>query len=281
MALTDVTWPSAAGRGATGPLALSGLVRPMVLRGAAAEWPAVRRWSFDALADGVPDQPVTLVVGNRERGTTRLRQGSLRDYLDCLALQAAVDARAPAEDVVYQLKEFDLLRAHPALRQDLRWQELARPRWSVVSHGMWIGPAGARTGLHRDLLDNLAVLLLGRKRFFLLPPGRVEALGAVSDKYDRWAVLARVGAEALAGGGAAEAIQVVDLAPGDALYLPRGWWHEVVNLTPSVLLGGFFGPVPRVVSLWAWTGLRQACHLAGWRRGRCCCHADQGDQPAA
>jgi hypothetical protein len=244
--------------------------QPVVLRGAAAAWPAVRQWSFAALALLAPDLPVQLVAGNRERDATCLQRSTLGAYLHELDQQAQGRAAEGAAPLPY-LKEFDLLRALPALRGDLKLQDLW-PRGGIVAHGAWIGPAQARTGLHHDLLDNLAVALLGRKRFYLAPPGSVEALGAVSDKYDRWAVPARIGIDELAGRAGAAACQVVDLAPGDALYVPRGWWHEVVNLTPSLLLGGFFGPAPRVLGLWAWTGLRQGLHLAGWRRGCCCCH---------
>ncbi|MBP5910640.1 hypothetical protein F3K40_42845 [Streptomyces sp. LBUM 1478] len=66
------------------------------------------------------------------------------------------------------------------------------PRGSVTSCGTWIGPALARTGLHHDLLDNLAVQITGRKRFYLARPGTVERAGALSVKYDAWARLSRV-----------------------------------------------------------------------------------------
>lgn len=249
----------------------SGPPQPVVLRGAAAAWPAVRHWSFAALAALAPDLPVQLVAGNRERDATCLRRSTLGAYLRGLEAQAGGQPASGAAPWPY-LKEFDLLQALPALRGDLRPRELW-PHRGIVAHSAWVGPAQARTGLHHDLMDNLAVVLLGRKRFYLAPPGSVEALGAVSDKYDRWAVLARMGIDELARRSGAATCRVVDLSPGDALYVPRGWWHEVVNLTPSLLLGGFFGPAPRVLGLWAWTGLRQGLHLAGWRRGHCCCHA--------
>jgi hypothetical protein len=236
---------------------------PVVLRAAAAAWPAMQRWRFGALAALAPDLPVQLVVGNREHHATCLQRSTLSAYLRRLE-----DAPACMPGEPY-LKEFDLLKALPVLRDDLRPQE-RWPRRGIVATSAWIGPAHARTGLHHDLLDNLAVMVTGHKRFHLAPPGSVQALGEVSDKYDRWAVLARIGIDELH--RRTGACQAVDLAPGDALLVPRGWWHEVVNLTPSILLGGFFGSTPRVLGLWAWTGLRHALHLGGWRRTRCCCH---------
>ena len=249
------------------PAALAQPGRPCVLRGLGAHWPAVQRWRFDALAQTAPDLPVQLVAGNRERHTTRFATRTLGEYL--LGLGEPVQDGA----VPLYLKEFDLLKALPILRQDLRPGELW-PRRGIVSSSTWVGPAQARTGLHHDLLDNLAMLVTGAKRFYLAPPGSVEQAGAVSDKHDRWAVLARLGIDELATRlRGRHTLYRVDLAPGDALYVPRRWWHEVVNLQASILLSGFFGSSPRVLGLWAWTGAKQLLHQAGgWRRGHCTCH---------
>lgn len=250
--------------------ALAQADRPSVLRGLGAHWPAVQRWGFEDLAQRVPHLPVQLVAGNRERHATRFVCATLGEYLRGLA------APAQAGAVPLYLKEFDLLRALPELRQDLRPAELW-PRRGIVSSSTWVGPALARTGLHHDLLDNLALLVTGSKRFYLAPPGSVEQAGAVSAKHDRWAVLASLGIHDLAArrrGG--HRLYRVDLAPGDALYVPRGWWHEVVNLQASILLSGFFGSTPRVLGLWARTGavqgLHGVAHACGWRRGSCTCH---------
>jgi len=256
------------------PAALRHPDRPSVLRGLAGHWPAVQRWRFDALARLAPDMPVQLVAGNRERHATRLVRGTLGAYL------AGLDEAGPgpAHDAArpLYLKEFNLLQALPVLRQDLRPAELW-PRGRIVSSSAWVGPALARTGLHQDLLDNLALLVTGAKRFYLAPPGSVEQAGAIAAKHDRWAVLADQGIHELAPRlRGRHTLYRVDLAPGDALYVPRGWWHEVVNLQASILLSGFFGSPPRMLGLWAWTGMKQllhrAGHAAGRRRGHCTCH---------
>jgi len=240
---------------------------PCVLRGIAADWPAVQRWSFAHLATLAPSLPVELVVGNRELGRTEFASSTLGAYLAELASPPADDA--PPR----HLKEFDLLATFAHLRQDLR-PELLFPRSAVVASSAWIGPARARTGLHCDRLDNVAMLVAGRKRFHLAPPHALRVPGDLSDKHDRWATLARIPFRELAARGEGPAaLQAVDLLPGDALYVPAGWWHEVVNLEASILLSGFFGSRRHVIGQWARTGLVQAAHAAGlWRRGRCTCH---------
>lgn len=264
--------------------------QPRLVRAAAQDWPAVSRWQFSklaALARTIPElPPVQLVRGNREYGATRFETAPLDQYLDQL------DHPCPDQtEPMAALKEFDLLRTFPQLKSDLRPHTLFARR-DVVSSHVWMGPAQARTGLHFDLLDNIAVMLRGRKRFYLAPPGAVEQLEEVSDKYDRWAVLSRISAATLGRHwlqpveeerqATTPQLYVVDLEPGDVLYVPSGWWHEVVNLSPSLLLSGFHGPLWRALGQWLRTGLWQGLHNAGlWRPGHCTCHPSTDDAAAA
>jgi lysine-specific demethylase 8 len=65
----------------------------------------------------------------------------------------------------------------------------------------------------------------------------------------------------------------VELEPGDALFTPAGWWHEVENLAPSIFVGGFFGSKPQVAAAWLATLPSHLLHQAGlWRKGHCVCH---------
>jgi lysine-specific demethylase 8 len=248
---------------------VAGGAEPAVFRGLAAEWPAVLTWTPSFLAGLNPDLPVQLVEGNRERTPTRFRTSTLGSFLGGLD---RVDDAPPL-----YLKEFDVLRQFPQLKADLRSDELFPPG-SVTSRCVWIGPAGARTGLHYDLLDNFAVQIDGTKRFYVARPGVVEKAGGMSAKYDLWARLADVDVEALAkSSGEPDAFFVVDLEPGDVLYVPGGWWHEVVNVTPSILLSGFYGPRVPVVLTWLQVQARHLAHRAGLvGRAGCTCHAERG-----
>jgi len=236
---------------------------PFVIRGAASQWPAVRTWSFARLAGEVPDAVVDLVEGNREAEPTRFRRSTLRQYL--ASLQATGDSAVGAN-----LKEFDLLRVAPRLRRDLGHREMLPPR-VLCAMRSWIGPAGASTGLHRDYLDNLAVQVLGAKRWWFVRAGTVQRIGAESRKYDPWAVLADSSVSALAARASLRGdLYSVELMPGDVLHVPAGWWHEVTNVTPSLMIGGFHGKAPAVIARMAWVAARNLRHrIVG---GDCTCH---------
>jgi hypothetical protein len=245
---------------------LRGADAPLVFRGAASHWPAVRTWSFEGLASALPESTVNLVEGNREVEPTRFRRSTLRRYLASLRHPDEPGA-APAN-----LKEFDLLKLVPRLREDLGHHDLLPARVLSATRS-WIGPAGASTGLHRDYLDNVAVQVLGTKRWRFVRPGVVERMGAESRKYDPWAVLADQGVGALACRPdiARGDLLSVDLAPGDVLHVPAGWWHEVTNLSPSLMIGCFNGTAPAVIARMAWVGMRNVRHR--WVGGECTCHA--------
>lgn len=251
-----------------GAQALCTRTEPSVFRGLASHWPAVQNWRFSRLAALVPDMPVKLVAGNRERGGTQFVASTLRSYL--ASLEPVDD---PAGQSLY-LKEFDLLEAVPQLRTDLNHAELL-PAGVTSSLRSWIGPAGARTGLHYDYLDNLAVQVIGTKRFYLARPGTVEKLHAVARKYDSWAVLStRSALELAAAAGTGGDFLVVDLEPGDVLHVPAGWWHEVLNLTPALLFGGFHGSRALVLTRWTWVQTRDVLHRMGLIGcGNCTCHS--------
>jgi hypothetical protein len=115
-----------------------------------------------------------------------------------------------------------------------------------VEPRVWIGNA-VKINTHFDLANNIACVAGGRRRFTLFPPAQIANLyiapldftpsGApVSlvqltrpdhERFPRYA-------EALRHAVAAE------LEPGDALFIPFGWWHHVESLTPFNVLVNYW-----------------------------------------
>jgi hypothetical protein len=120
-----------------------------------------------------------------------------------------------------------------------------------VEPRVWIGNA-VKINTHFDLSSNLACVVGGRRRFTLFPPAQIENLyiapldftpsGApVSLVQFTRPDLARFPrfAEAL------RHAQQAELEPGDALFIPYGWWHHVESLTPfNVLVNYWWNDAP-------------------------------------
>jgi hypothetical protein len=114
---------------------------------------------------------------------------------------------------------------------------------------LWLG-GPVHTQIHNDPDHNLACVVAGRRRFLLFPPEQVGNL--YIGPPDRAPPLSLVDpeapdverfprfAEALA------AARVAELAPGDALLLPRYWWHHVVSRDPfNAMVNYWWGSAPR------------------------------------
>jgi hypothetical protein len=116
---------------------------------------------------------------------------------------------------------------------------------------VWIGNA-VKVNTHFDLAHNIACVVGGRRRFTLFPPEQIGNLYlAPLDFTPSGAPVSMVQftapdharfprfAEALR-----HALQV-ELGPGDALFIPYGWWHHVESLAPlNVLVNYWWSNAP-------------------------------------
>jgi hypothetical protein len=120
-----------------------------------------------------------------------------------------------------------------------------------VEPRVWIGNA-VKINTHFDLVYNIACVAAGRRRFTLFPPEQLANLNlAPLDFTPSGAPVSLVQltnpdhgrfplhAEALRHAWQAE------LGPGDALFIPYGWWHHVESLEPfNVLVNYWWNGAP-------------------------------------
>lgn len=117
---------------------------------------------------------------------------------------------------------------------------------ATVRPRVWIGNAGT-VACHYDMFDNLACVAAGRRRFTLYPPEAIGDLyvGPIDHTLSGQPIsLAAGAAEGEARyprfAAARDKAVTVELAPGDALYLPKLWWHQVEALEPINLLVNYW-----------------------------------------
>jgi hypothetical protein len=104
---------------------------------------------------------------------------------------------------------------------------------------IWLGTA-ANISSHYDTFDNLACVVAGQRRFTLYAPDLIGRLyvgpidNTMSGPPVSLAASAPVGSEEqfpLFAGIRDQAL-TVELETGDALYLPKLWWHQVESTAP-------------------------------------------------
>ncbi len=229
---------------------------PVVLRGLVRDWPLVAAAgpSAEAACDyllgfdrggaaeafvGPPEIAGRFFYNPDMRGFNfERRRGSLADLLRyLLALQDK--ERVPA--VYAGAVETD--RALPGLGD-------ANPMPLLAGLGaeprIWIGNRSS-ISTHFDVSDNIACVAAGRRRFTLFPPDQVHNLyvgpfdhtmaGQPASMVDLNAPdFARFPRFREALGAALTA----ELEPGDAIYIPALWWHQVEALSPFNLLVNYW-----------------------------------------
>ena len=119
---------------------------------------------------------------------------------------------------------------------------------------VWLGQRGVRTPLHYDYYNNIYLQILGKKRFLILPPSHHNDVNLYPSLHPahRSSQIANFTAALTvsATSRAAPAYEVV-LEPGDVLFLPALWLHEVTTL----------GDVTISANVW--------CVCMGWELRRC------------
>lgn len=206
--------------------------RPAILRGALRDWPALERWTPDYLKRKVGAAPVEY-QGNRGRNPDfELAKDAHKQTMAFDAFIDQITAREGNESYVTAYNDRCNGAAFAPLHADLGQLDMLTP-----ANGMlWIGPGGTFTPLHFDLTNNLLAQIVGTKYLVVLPPSETPRLAnrrhVFSDVHDI------TDPERLERYPLAEAAiqHEVELNPGDALFIPVGWWHQVVSAEFSVML---------------------------------------------
>jgi hypothetical protein len=163
---------------------------------------------------------------------------SLRAYLD-LSLDPGA---APAGDLPPYVGNLELRELNGMCHWPAYFEKMGPPRF-------WLGPARTVTPLHCDYDDNIFAQVWGSKRIFLAPPHHDEFL------YTREANPVLFGSpfdpeapdyEAFPLARQAAIAEVV-VQPGDMLYVPAGWYHQVRALSFSLSSNRWARAVPLVL----------------------------------
>ena len=207
--------------------------RPVLIDGLADDWPATSQWSPEYLSERIGGAEITYQGGREAAADFELAKDRHtrtmpfdRYIADAIGSDGGNDAYITAYNSPSNRAAFAPLMG-----------ELGPLPYLTGAEGMlWIGPAGTFTPLHHDLTNNLLVQVVGHKRLHLLPPGETGKLAntrhVFSDVHD---VEDEARLSAFPQARSARRF-VVDLGPGDALFIPVGWWHQVRSLSFSVTL---------------------------------------------
>ncbi|HSP99173.1 MAG TPA: cupin-like domain-containing protein [Candidatus Dormibacteraeota bacterium] len=207
--------------------------RPVILRGAIRDWPAVRLWSGDYFKRR---------YGDREVPVARARDGSLYEsksgvHFETIRIADYIDRLAPGQPIDL----FMFFRIHEVL-PDL-FDDIVRPpycsdvRW--FRSRLWFAGPDTKSPLHRDLPENLYAQVVGHKTFVMLDKrltrmvhrhsflsgvpnfSPIDAEAPDLARYPRFRDAP---------------LMVAELEPGDLFYIPSFWWHQGHSVDTSMSL---------------------------------------------
>jgi Cupin-like domain len=208
--------------------------RPVVLTGLTRDWPAMKRWSPQDLKARFGHLDVEIQDGRdadpqyEQNKLAHRRTARLADFVDrVLAGGPTNDYYMTANNEVLRRPEFTPLLA------DIGSLPAVCDRAQLAgSSSFWFGPAGTLTPLHHDTLMLFHTQVVGRKRWRLISPLETPKLYNHSGVFSPIDVdrpdLARHPTFAQA-----KMLEVI-VEPGETMFLPLAWWHQVASLDVSL-----------------------------------------------
>ncbi|MFG6107719.1 cupin-like domain-containing protein [Leptothoe sp. EHU-05/26/07-4] len=199
----------------------------------------IEKWSFDILKNTF-GKTLMLVRRGQDYDTLERYQISLEQYIDSMLKGTQTyylgNNRLPQE----MYKHVPLPSKYVGVNA-----------FTYERAQLWIGGKATGAHLHRDLCDNFVLVLNGTKTFYLASPDESDFLytwetrsglnsskfSAVNPNYQKFPLAKQ-----------AHFINVT-LQPGELLYIPCGWFHQVVNKEPSCSINFFGRPLMATAAL--------------------------------
>lgn len=229
--------------------------QPAVFRGLAKDWPSVvaARRSDEELIAYLrifrTDRPVAVIVGEPEIEGRFLYTDDLRELnfvrgmsqLDPF-LDRLIRDRANPRPYAIAVQSEEIPSLLPGFEDENRIDLVS----TTTIPRAWIGNR-ISVAPHYDLMENVGIVVAGRRRFILFPPEQIKNLyvgpfeltpagtpvslvDPVNPDLERFPRFA----EAL------KHAQLAELDPGDAIYIPFYWWHGVQSLEPVNLFVNYW-----------------------------------------
>lgn len=207
--------------------------RPVLINGMMKEWKALKKWTPAFFSREFADVPVQVASSRDDTPFYDLnvhaisRQVRFGDYVEW------VEGTKKSNAHYLVANNNGLGGPLRALVKDIGFfGGLMNPRLIDGFVYLWYGPGGTVTPLHHDTANILFCQVRGKKRVTLIDPAWTELVRDCVSFYSfidvekpdlkRFPYFARIPK------------LTVTVGPGDALFIPCGWWHFVRGLSTSV-----------------------------------------------
>ncbi|MCA9788789.1 MAG: cupin-like domain-containing protein [Cyanobacteria bacterium HKST-UBA05] len=204
--------------------------RPVILKQQVKDWQILKRWTPQYFKTAYGDRQVQMVRMTEDFHRYH-HHCTMAEFVDVIESGPANDWYMSNANIEHNDETLDDL-----FHETDKLPELLDPE-GFRNHGyVLLGPAGTITDLHYDLANAFYVQIYGRKSFKVISPHYLDKV------YPYRNFLSRVPLEDGVEGVDAQKFPLFKqakvhefvLEPGDAFFLPVGWWHWVEALDTSI-----------------------------------------------
>jgi hypothetical protein len=197
---------------------------------------AIKKWDIHYFKEKYTDKVVNLDLYSIDQFQWENQELKLPNALDLICNNSDKNKK-------HYLMQKSIPEEFPEILPDIQLPKYADPQTNYFIN-LWIGESGIISQAHYDCSDNFLTQIVGRKRVRLFPPSESHKMYPYE-----------IDSDYLVDKSAAHISKIQDtdlvnsekfphfnnvtcfegiISPGDLLFIPAGWWHEVKSLDLSM-----------------------------------------------
>lgn len=208
--------------------------RPVILTGMMEDWPAMKLWNPEYIKTNFGQAQVEIQF---DRDSDPLYEINCENHKKTVTLSEYVDMVAQGGEsnnyyMVANNRNMEREEMKDLMNDFIMFPGLLNPQETSGRVFFWFGPAGTITPLHHDPVNLMMAHVTGRKRWRLIAPeqtplmynyrGVFSKVDCENPDYQKYPLFKNV-----------RIIEEV-LEPGEVIFIPVGWWHQVKALEVSL-----------------------------------------------
>lgn len=207
--------------------------KPVIITGTVTDWKSYSLWSIEYLNNLVGNKEINVNISPNKiftfdpqaQFTITSKKMNFTDFTDWIVQKKTTNE-------YYYLQQSSIKSSFPELLPDIEVPDYIEQKLFIIAN-LWIGTGGNISPLHYDMSENFLCQLRGRKRVLLFEPKQTSLLYPFpahskiphmsqlnidqidSDKFPKF-----------------QKAKYIDcmLEPGEMLFIPAFWWHQVYSL---------------------------------------------------
>lgn len=214
--------------------------KPVVIKNAMADSLMMKKWNPDYLKEKIGKKSVDVITSvnmkNEEKGLYNYNKAGIK-VINCPFTEIAdLFTSQKYSNGEYYLAASSIPDYFPELLPDVSLPRWASPNDVQVETNLWFGCEGCISHLHYDKAQNFLLQVSGSKELLLFAPEELPYMyqdvhsdhpelskaNLQSIDYNEFPLLAKT-----------QPYHCI-IEPGDLLFLPMNWWHQVTSLNPCI-----------------------------------------------